>query len=177
MKKIPTMFIRNPDNRRYVLPDVTPGCEWVLDGEGAATRKWDGTCVMFDGEDWWARREVKPDSTPPHGWVEADFDETTGKRIGWEPAEQSSFWKFLSEAIEGFTRGRGTYELCGPKINKNPEGFGHHVLLPHGSELFELGDRSYESIREALRDSAAEGIVFWHPDGRKAKIKRRDFPQ
>ncbi|WP_255273315.1 hypothetical protein [Actinomadura madurae] len=28
-------------------------------GEGRATRKYDGTCVRFDGGRWLARREVK----------------------------------------------------------------------------------------------------------------------
>jgi hypothetical protein len=45
----------------------------VLDGEGVATRKYDGTCVMFDGDGWWARREVKPGKTAPAGFV-ADRD-------------------------------------------------------------------------------------------------------
>lgn len=58
MQKIPTMFVRDPDNMRYVIDEVTPGCEWVLAGEGTPTRKYDGTCVMFDGAEWWARREV-----------------------------------------------------------------------------------------------------------------------
>lgn len=41
MKKIPTVFVRDPDDRKHVLPQVTPGCEWVLAGEGRATRKFD----------------------------------------------------------------------------------------------------------------------------------------
>ena len=47
----------------HVLPEITPGCEWVIAGEGVATRKYDGTCVMYDGDEWWARREVKPGKT------------------------------------------------------------------------------------------------------------------
>ena len=51
MRKIPTLYVRDWDgDRRYVLPQVTPGCEWVVvNGEGVATRKFDGTCVMYDG--------------------------------------------------------------------------------------------------------------------------------
>src|SRR5207237_1222319 len=61
MQKIPTLFVRDEQDRRYVTEVVTPGCEWVMADEGQATRKFDGTCVMLDQHgDWWARREVKP---------------------------------------------------------------------------------------------------------------------
>ena len=54
MKKIQTLFVRDWDgDRRYVLPEVAPGCEWVLKGEGVPTRKYDGTCVMFAGLAEW----------------------------------------------------------------------------------------------------------------------------
>ena len=43
MQKIPTVFQRDPSNPKHVLPEVTPGCEWVLAGEGVPTRKYDGT--------------------------------------------------------------------------------------------------------------------------------------
>lgn len=76
VKKIPALFVRDWDgDRRYVLPEVTRGCEWVINGEGAPTRKYDGTCVMFDGDNWWARREVKRDKIPPAGFVEVEHDE------------------------------------------------------------------------------------------------------
>ncbi|MFD0563797.1 hypothetical protein ACFQ2M_18610 [Kitasatospora saccharophila] len=45
--------------------------------------------------------------------------------------------------------------------------------------------RSYRGLREHLAElesrfapgALAEGIVFHHPDGRRAKIKRKDFPK
>jgi hypothetical protein len=44
MKKIPTLFARDPDDRGRVLPQITPGCEWALtDPAARATRKYDGT--------------------------------------------------------------------------------------------------------------------------------------
>jgi hypothetical protein len=45
MRKIPTLFVRDPDDRRHVTEQITPGCEWVTAGEGTATRKYDGTCT------------------------------------------------------------------------------------------------------------------------------------
>lgn len=182
MKKIPTLFQRDPDNRARVLPEVTPGCEWVLNGEGRATRKWDGTCVMYDGDMWWARREVKPGKEAPDGWVEVDTDPVTGKRTGWEPAVQSSFWKMLQEALDAvgpscFDFAPATYELCGPKINGNPEGFDHHRLVPHGVSVYVTPEGTFDGLRDWLigPDFDGEGIVFHHPDGRMAKIKVRDF--
>jgi Family of unknown function (DUF5565) len=178
MKKIPTLFERS-DERGRVLPVVNPECQWVLDGEGVATRKFDGTCVMLDKDaKWWARREVKPGKQPPPGFMEEQHDEVTGKTVGWEPAEQSSFWKYIVEALNvaGYLPFAGTHELCGPKINGNPERFDHHILVPHGAELLYLTPRDYEGLREWMRNTPYEGIVWYHPDGRRAKLKRRDFP-
>lgn len=193
MEKIPTVFIRDPEDRAHVLSEVNPGCEWVLDGEGAATRKYDGTCVRRDewGE-WWARREVKPGKTPPPNYAPVSTDEATGKTVGWEPIGQSAFAKFHAEAVadaedaeypEGVYPGTwpvGTYELIGPKINGNPERCEVHELVAHAeADVLDAPDRSFEGLRQTVPDLAktdhCEGIVFHHPDGRMAKIKARDF--
>lgn len=51
MKKIPTLFERIYENHRVVgiTPNVTPGMEWVLAGEGTATVKIDGSCCAVIG--------------------------------------------------------------------------------------------------------------------------------
>jgi len=57
MKKIPSLFVRDYEMDKpfdgipvkgcfLATYEVTPGCEWVLNGEGVATRKWDGTAIM-----------------------------------------------------------------------------------------------------------------------------------
>lgn len=199
MQKIPTLFVRNPDDRRHVLNEVTPGCEWVMAGEGVPTRKYDGTCVMFDGTSWWARREVKPGKTPPPNYMAISTDDATGKTVGWEPIEQSAFAKYHAEAA-AYEHGAlqhpapgehweypakpyaGTYELLGPKINGNPEGVDFHGLVRHGYiaaedqwEMEKLA-RTFGGFREWLHAHPKwEGLVFHHGDGRVAKIKRRDF--
>ncbi|EDY43944.1 DUF5565 family protein [Streptomyces sp. SPB074] len=185
MRKIPTLFVRDPEDRRSVLPEVTPGCEWALAVEGTATRKWDGTCTMLDTDGtWWARREVKPGKTPPEHFVAVERDEVTGKAVGWEPVEQSPFARFHAEALaNGPVSTPGTYELLGPKINANPERLGAHILIAHGwaplSERRELAatPRGFDGLRAwLLAHPTWEGIVWHHPDGRRAKLKRRDFP-
>jgi len=53
MKKIPTIFKRNPENMKEILPEQHPDCGWVFDGEGVPTRKYDGTCCRVkDGKLW-----------------------------------------------------------------------------------------------------------------------------
>jgi hypothetical protein len=179
MRKIPTLFKRDPaTNLRYVTSEVNPGCDWVLAGEGVATRKFDGTCCMLDTDGrWWARREVKPGKSWPDGWIQVgEPDPETGKSVGWEPVEQSSHYKaFLDADLPDVP---GTYELCGPKVNGNPEQMRGHVLVPHGGfDLFaHAGPRTYDTLSEYLAGSPFEGIVWHHPDGRMAKLKKRDFP-
>jgi hypothetical protein len=46
MRKIATLFQRNYETDRLVRDEVVPGAEWVLGGEGVATRKFDGRCCL-----------------------------------------------------------------------------------------------------------------------------------
>jgi hypothetical protein len=183
MKKIPSVFQRDPDNLNRLLRDVHPDCQWVLDGEGAATRKFDGTCMMRDADGaWWARRQVKPGKTPPPRYVNEETDPLTGKSFGWIPAEDSDFWPLLLKAptvnfVPFAGPPEGTYELCGPKLNGNPEGYDIHVLIRHDTApAFDNVPRDYDGLADWLANHAEhEGIVFHHPDGRMAKLKARDI--
>lgn len=181
MKKIPTLYIRDWDNDpKYVTREPNPECSWVLEGAGVATRKYDGTCVLFDGTEWWARREVKPGKPAPDRFLEADHDDETGKTIGWEPAENTGFFKFLRQAEDDDGWATGTYELCGPKINGNPENLTEHRLIRHDeAEVIRPFALTYEGIRDTVLlladQGGCEGIVWHNPDGRRAKIKARDF--
>jgi hypothetical protein len=180
MRKIPTLFRRDPEDLRRVTREVNPDCAWVLAGEGVPTRKFDGTCVRLDESGrWYARREVKPGKATPAGFEPVQTDPVTGKTVGWEPAEQSSFARYLTEAVErGGPFAPGPYELCGPKINGNPEGYPGHVLVRHeiAEELREV-PRDFDGLVTYLAGLGHEGIVWHHPDGRMAKLKVRDFPR
>ncbi|MGW4330483.1 RNA ligase 1 family protein [Nocardia sp. NPDC004573] len=180
MEKIPTLFVRDWDgNPKYVTREKNPECLWVFAGEGVATRKFDGTCVRYDGDRWWARREIKPGKTAPPGFIALVTDGETGKTVGWEPAEQSSFAKFLVEALDnGESWEPGTYELVGPRVNGNPEHQQRHILVPHGGEILELDvPRDYDGLAAWLHAHPWEGVVWHNSDGRMAKLKARDFPR
>jgi hypothetical protein len=187
--------MRDPEDRRYVINEVTPGCEWVLSWEGLATRKYDGTCVMFDGRAWWARREVKTGKQRPDHFIPVQYDAVTGKTVGWQPIGQSSFHRYFVEALESVASWKwdvATYELIGPKINGNPERAGGHRLVRHGEHREPTvtfdgrgpTPRDFGGLRDFLAasnegDDFTEGIVFWRdisdPACDKAKIKARDF--
>jgi hypothetical protein len=189
MQKIPTLFVRDEQDRRHVTEQVTPGCEWVLAGEGVATRKYDGMCVLLDDDGtWWARREVKPGKATPADFRAVGTDEVTGKTVGWEPAAQSSFAKYITEAVLNLASAypkTGTYELIGPKVNGNPEHRDAHELIRHddadrieGVSLVPLDFAAAQHAVLTLRETYGwEGIVWHHPDGRMAKLKARDFPR
>ena len=193
MKKIPTVYERNWETYKIDPTKVTPGCEWVLAGEGVPTRKYDGTCVMLDANGrWWARREVKHEKPAPWEFQPIETDIVTNKTIGWEPIETSPWWKHFRDAferdeslweevvvLEGPASDVGTYELVGPKVNGNPEHLEHHFLKRHGYEWLGGGNTNAEPPIELIHHVAPfgwEGIVWHHPDGRRAKLKVKDLP-
>ncbi len=180
MEKIPTLFERDwAGDRSRVLDAVVPGCEWVLAGEGVATRKYDGTCCLVRDRRLYKRHEVREGKSTPEGFEKVEADEATGKVIGWIPVGDGPEDKWHRQAweVDGGALPDGTYELLGPKIQGNPERFPSHELLRHAAaeQLDDLADLTYVGIMEYLADEDIEGIVWHHPDGRMAKIKKRDF--
>jgi len=175
MKKIVSLFQRNYDGDKLVRDEVVPGAEWVLAGEGVATRKFDGTCCMVRRGRLYKRFDAKAGKTPPDGFEPAqDPDPITGHWPGWVAVGDGPADRWHREAFSGREPG-GTYELCGPKINGNPENLADHRLISHDLVEFEDCPRTFEGLREWLKDKTIEGIVWHHPDGRMAKIKRKDF--
>lgn len=188
MRKIETVFVRDPKNMKLVTAEVTPGCEWVFNELCRATRKYDGTCCLIRvGEHptvkLYKRCEWDNAKGPaPASWLHWSFDPEQRSGHGWLPiSDDPSDWLHR----EAFTRGTDdldapyvngqTYELCGPKIQKNPEGFAAPVLVPHGRDIVGGPCGSFEELRGRLGAGDIEGIVWHHADGRMAKIKARDF--
>jgi len=182
MKKIPTLFQRDPSNRSRVIDIVNPVCQWVLSGEGWPTRKLDGTCCMIADGILWKRRELKKGVFAPEGFRLSDHDERTGKTVGWLPVGDGPEDALHREAFAALPLQRpGTYELIGPKVQGNPEGCASHTLVAHDSSwlLFlnpEETPRTFSGLQTWFAAGPdIEGVVWRCDDGRMAKIKLRDF--
>lgn len=174
MKKIPTLFVRDVDLPRRVVTEITPGCEWVINGEGVATRKYDGTCCLVRDGKLFRRYEVKKGKQPPPNFEPAtEVDPNTGKQQGWLPVGSGPEDKYHREAF-AHPFEDGTYELVGPKIQGNPEHLAWHALIPHGRDRLDA-PRDYSGLQQWLQTQDIEGVVWHHPDGRMAKIKAKDF--
>lgn len=178
MQKIISLFQRNYDGDRLVRDEVVPGAEWVLAGEGTATRKYDGTCCMVRDGKLYKRYDAKNSKKPPLQFVPAqDPDPVTGHWPGWLPVSApEDRWH-----IEAWLRDAkspppqdGTYELVGPKVQGNPEKFERHELIRHGATVVQA-PRNFQELREWFKGRDIEGIVWHHPDGRMVKIKKKDF--
>jgi hypothetical protein len=179
MKKIPTIFERDMSKQPALVTRYwQPECFWVRDGEGVATVKWDGTCCLVRAGKLYKRRELRPGDVPPPDFESTGTDETTGKTVGWVPVGDGPEDRYHREAFDPDEHGtivEFTYELVGPKVQGNKHAYDRHRLVPHGCKSVDEVPRTFDGLREWLAGWTAEGIVWHHPDGRMAKIKRRDF--
>ena len=199
MKKIPTLFKREFEDHKIVkcTSEVTEGCEWVFNEPSIATRKWDGTCVLFKDGVLWKRYDAKRGKPIPYGAVpcQEEADAVTGHFPCWVKVTDEPCDKWFRVAYENMyahgdmlEEGK-TYELCGPHFNGNPEKFELDCFIEHGAEKIELLDRSYDAIKAYLSRTNIEGIVFYRTSKagvnsngeidlttcEKCKIKRTDF--
>jgi hypothetical protein len=187
MIKMPCLFVRVFHGRDSftLTEEVTPGCEWVLAGEGSGSIKRDGTACLFKEDQLWKRYDAKKDrktgayKPPPEGAIPcSDPDPVTGHWPHWAPLGPHDYWhaeafaQQASELVDG-----ATYELCGPKLQGNPERLQRHMLIRHGAERFVVPPEllTFTGLQASLKCLGHEGIVFAHPDGRFAKIRRADF--
>jgi hypothetical protein len=180
MKKMPSLFMRDFQGEpRFVLPLVTPGCEWVLASEGMATRKRDGTACLVDADGkLWRRYDAKGGKIPPSGFKPAqeEPDPHTSHWPGWLPVGDGPNDKWYHAAPCPTTP--GTYELCGPKFQTNAEHLDEHKFFRHGAEPVDLivpSENTFDGLKAAFEFVLMEGVVWHHPDGRMCKLKRSDF--
>lgn len=180
MKKIPTLFVREFEGHKIkgITDQVTPGLEWVLEGDGVPTVKWDGACCAMIGQRFYKRYDAKKGKNPPAGAIPCcDPDPVTGHWPHWVPVDVNNpadRW-FLAAYGNYGKAPDWTYEAVGPHFQGNPYGLDADTLIPHGKAVIEDLVLTFDGIREYLTDHIIEGIVFWLDGEPRCKIKRTDF--
>lgn len=181
MKKISTLYKKNPDDLSRVIDELNPENQWVLDGEAIPTRKFDGSASAVINREIYKRYDVKRGKSAPANAIPCqDPDEITGHWPHWvkcdinNPADK---WHFVAfDAL--INKEDGTYELCGEKLQGNPEHIVGHVLIKHGIEVLPVTDFTFQGLKTYLSNPELdiEGIVFHHKtDSRMCKIRKCDF--
>jgi hypothetical protein len=157
MQKMVSLFVREGQPYR-AIDQYMPDAQWVADGHGVATQKHDGTaCAVFNGVLHCRRHR---------------------KFIPVTPEDKNCKWhnEWLEEN-DISTYENGTYELCGPNIQANPEGLDRITLIKHGSVQFDDAPRTFNELRDWLAAKDIEGLVWhwYHPYREMIKIKKIDF--
>lgn len=184
MKKISTLYKKNPDNLKLIINEINPENKWVFDGEAIPTRKYDGTaCAIIEGL-LYKRYDVKKGRSIPEGAIPCqEADEITGHHPHWllcnenEPGDKY-FFEGLNSLKKNGEVEDGTYELIGEKVQGNPEKVIGHQLIKHGDDILDLPEIEFESLKKYLinPENDIEGIVFHHKiDGRMCKLRKSDF--
>ncbi len=193
MKKISTLYKKDPNDLSRVIDEVDPQNEWVFK-KGIPTRQWDGTACMIKDGKLYKRYDVERSEntgqfkTPPEGSIECSPpDEITGQWLHWVPVTNQDTWH--KEAFDNLTRllitltgksiskgNNGTYELCGEEVQGNPENLKGHILIRHGVEILPPIEYTYDNLKEYFQDVNIEGLVFHEKGGdRMCKIRLSDF--
>jgi hypothetical protein len=192
MKKIECPFIRKLINNMYIVtPDINPDYEWVFnDSLVMAIEKLHGTNVSIVIQDGiitgcWNRTE------------RVQFFNKGKKYIidGLLNSYERGYTEFLAD-------GQHFGELIGPKVNGNPYKLKEHIWIPFNTfarnhllyKSWGKYPKDFETISnwfekdliplyacmvqgtDARTTGFVEGIVFTHPDGRMAKLRRDMYP-
>lgn len=182
MKKIPTLFERIYENHKVVgiTRNVCPGMEWVLEGEGLATIKWDGSCCAIINGELYKRYDAKKGKKPPEGAIPCcEPDPVTGHHPHWVKCDKSNpadkwFWAAYDNSTLTL-KDDGTFEAVGCHFQGNPYNFDLDYLVRHGVNIVNDFPRDFDGMKEWLHNNHVEGIVFWKDNEPQCKIKRSDF--
>lgn len=182
MKKIPSLFLRTEDH--VLKREVNSLCQWVVDGEGIPTAKFDGTSCMvkdrklykrFDNSQLKGKDNRVQKIKPFDDWIHCGCETERGKFIYWVPVGTKDYYHQIGWAWAQGILEDGTYELVGPEIQGNLHGFPHNILIKHGSKQICDNYTNFDDIKRYLETSEYEGIVWHHPDGRMCKITKHKF--
>jgi len=192
MPKLHSPFVRKEIDGHYIVTDeIEEGYEWVFEDESVmAVEKLHGTNVSIQITD---------------GLITAVWNRTERIPIFNKGKQHiimgimNSYMKGYTEFLED---GQHFGELIGPKVNGNPYKLTEHIWIPfetYGQKHLAYTcwgkyPKTFDSIREWFRELMplyglrihgkteenepehfVEGIVFTHPDGRMAKLRRDMF--
>lgn len=194
MPKLHSPFTRKMvDDQYVVINEVNKGYEWVFDDNAVvATEKLDGTNVSVLIEDGiiksiWNRTERVPFFNKGKQYIIHGIQESYSR----------GYLDFLGD-------GQHFGELIGAKVNGNRHEIKDHIFLPFDSyvkknlvyESWNKYPKDFDSISKWFKESLfslyhcrikgchdipieqrvkPEGIVFYSPDGRMAKLRRDMF--
>jgi hypothetical protein len=188
MIKIPSLYLRDfeGDSSR-VLRRMNPECIWVSTDKAntIATRKWDGAAMMVKDGHLYKRYDAKHGKMPPEGAMPCipEPDPQTGHWPHWvqvdaDKAADIWMWQAFLRADGPSLFGNGTFELCGPHFQGNPEHLEEDTFIRHGADVIPHCPIQYDELAYMFRfeHTDIEGVVWHHKlDGRMCKIKRSDF--
>lgn len=195
MNKIPMLFEYDSDFR--TTRTIREECMWVVRGEGVPTEKLDGTNVRLTvrcGDIVRVERRRNPTrEEKSRGYYDPWYQEANRH-------DPDAVWILDAAANTNASEwpdGEHCCEAIGPKIQGNPLGLLAHTCVPFNLQPIMLGpsfpvvadldtriitDAGWEHLRDRIcglqsmyEDGPAEGIVWHHPDGRRCKLRRKDF--
>ena len=187
--KLRSPFIRQTINNNYIVtPEIDEDYKWVFEDGVRAVDKLDGMNILVRIKD---------------GKIHRIFNRTYEKFIF--NVAQTSLEGFIMEGIAhtiqrgwlNFEDGDYYGELIGKRINTNRHQLKNHLFVPfnylkekchwHSWEQNKY-PKTFEAISEwfkelpslfnarlKLPEIKAEGLVFYHPDGRMVKLRRSMF--
>lgn len=179
MKKISTLFAKDPSDLARVINKLNAENTWVMDGKAIATRKFDGTSTAIINGELFKRFDAKRGRSIPANAIPCqEADLITGHHPHWVKCDRTkSEDKHFFEGFDSLElKIDGTYELCGPKVQGNPEKLEKHTLVKHGSEVLDFLSFDFDDLKIFLSENDIEGIVFHHiSDERMCKLRKSDF--
>ena len=186
MPKLYSPFVRVMKDENYVVINyIAEGMDWVFEDDSVmAIEKLNGTNVSIMIEEGtvtqvYNRRERIPFITKNKPWIIK----------GILNSKEKGYLEFLGD-------GQFFGELIGPKINGNPYKLDNHLWIPFDGfcqkhlkyKCWGKYPKDFNSISEWFkelmplytsmkgdREGFVEGIVFTHPDGRMAKLRKDMF--
>ncbi len=193
MPKLQSPFARETINGEYIVtPKIAEGYEWVFTDKPVwAVDKLDGTNICIRVENGQIAH-IFNRTTEKFLW------KITGV-TAWEGACLEGIAKCIQKGWGKYlTEGDNFGELIGPIINGNRHGLDYHLYVPFAylkqkchwnSFIGNDHEKNYKSISEWFQHALpslfnqrlglpkidAEGLVFYHEDGRMAKLRRDMF--